>query len=372
MEVESLGRAAPSSGVLTVSRHPEFWRLPGGRRFVQRLLATSRDLPVMVVEPLAPTLLAAALEHAVREEGLDTCLHIDGADGTGRSLAERLKAASGAQATTPEGFALQLRYAVLIVSGVGPSDDLGGQAADFVRAAAARTDDATPRVVAVGAAPDKRWSAPAWRLETAEGVLNHLDTASFAAQAVGTEDTLSARLAISVAIEVGAWDLEIVERLQSLPDLCAIRPDLHTDRWIDDRSREWSGHTTTAWQAGTSDAWAGTVCVHPVFLATNSPALLTRRVWRAHVAVLLPWLEEIRQAVVARYADRLVADPTSYHEDVESLDWGPVCSQLAGEPSGVRDFLHNCRRLRNRLAHGSPASWHEIEACVKGLARWSR
>ena len=352
-------------------RHPEFWRLPGARRFVQRLLSHGRSRSVFVHDPIDPGLLAATIEGAVREEGLDTCLRIDGSDGRNLTLVDRLTATCGRRATTIDGFALNLGYTVLVADGFAPSDPLGTEVGEFARAAATRSDDAAPRVIAVGAAMDSGWSEPTWRAATTEGVLNHLDSASFAAQGAKAYDTMPARLAVSVAIEVGAWDLEIVERIQSLPELCAVRPDLHVDRWADERSGGWAGGAAAAWTRGSCDVWAGGPCVHPIFLAVNSPNLLARRVWRGHVAVLFPWLEEIRQAVVHRYASRLVADPASFYDDVESLDWGPICSQMASEPPGVLRFLHGCRKLRNCLAHGRPADWQDIANCMRSFERWA-
>lgn len=90
------------------------------------------------------------------------------------------------------------------------------------------------------------------------------------------------------------------------------------------------------------------------------------------MGVLFPWLEEVRQEIVRRYHDRLRVDTQSYSNDVEALDWGPICRQLSNLSKDVLNFLHDCRRLQNDLAHDRPAGWAEIERCLHAYGWWRR
>lgn len=94
---------------------------------------------------------------------------------------------------------------------------------------------------------------------------------------------------------------------------------------------------------------------------------LERRVWRAQLGALFPWLEECRQELVARHRDRLSLDPrrSRFGEDVEDLDIGPIAFQLesrVGRDGAAR--LHALRRIRNRLAHGVPADRTDLSMAI--------
>lgn len=349
-------------------RHPEFWSLPGGRRYVRDVLLTARNGSVAVHEPLGPPQLALAIEESIRRDGLDECLRID-PDGSGDRLIDVLRRRVGSHATTMEGFALHLGYVVLVSAMDGPEDGFRSDLEIFASAAAARSDDAAPRVVAISRDGSGLLKGAPWRRSSTQGILDHLDGASFAATGTRGLPGLVGRLAVGVAMEVGAWDLDIVERIRSLPEAAAVRPDLHVERWSDERIGIWRGRAAR-WEDGTYDLFGGEPYVHPLLLAGNAPALLERRVWRGHVAALFPWLEEIRQDLARRYRRLLTIEAASYSGDIESLDWGPLCSQLGSRVPEVREFAHGCRRLRNCLAHGSPALWQDVDACLEAHAHW--
>ncbi|MER8501563.1 MULTISPECIES: hypothetical protein [unclassified Mesorhizobium] len=322
-----------------------------------------------VHEPFDPSALAHAIEQAIRDEGLDQVCPLNVSEDRG-TLAQRLRESFGANASTPEGFALDINYAVILAWGAEEDSAFRADLQRFARAAAGRRVASSPAVLFLSRRIDPACDAPIWQMRTTQGVLGPLDGATFAAQGSSKADTLSARLAIAVAVEVGAWDLDVIERIQSARIASAIRPDLDVKQWADERLDRWSKTNRPDWPSGSYDLWGGENCVHPLFLAANQPHLLKKRVWRGQVAVLFPWLEERRQDVIRCYRSRLRADPNSYYEDVETLDWGPICRQLGGQPLSVRDYLHGARRLRNNLAHGVPAEWSEVEACLRAEHQW--
>jgi hypothetical protein len=202
-----------------------------------------------------------------------------------------------------------------------------------------------------------------WEKLEARGILGPHDGIGFAAGAGRGIHTFEHRLKTNVAVEVGAWDLDIIERILSMPTHRATRPDAHLNAWSDRRADAWRDDRPS-WTAGSLDEWGGEACVHPLYLAANKPTLLTKRVWRGQVAVLFPWLEEFRQAVIRTYRRHLRPDDLSYGGDVDSLDWGPVCWQLgrAGIDRWALDAIHAGRKIRNDLAHGRPVDWSAIQS----------
>jgi len=70
-----------------------------------------------------------------------------------------------------------------------------------------------------------------------------------------------------------------------------------------------------------------------------------------------------------QFADELEKLAQSYGDDVDSLDWGPVCWQLgrAGVDRRALDAIHAGRKIRNDLAHGRPVDWSAIQSFETGM-----
>ncbi len=97
-------------------------------------------------------------------------------------------------------------------------------------------------------------------------------------------------------------------------------------------------------------------------------ALLTRRIWRAHLRSLFPWIEEVRQKVIARYDRRLTID--HFQRDlgaktVEDIEFGGIVKQLisAVQPR-EGDFLRAMWNMRNDLAHRKPAAGSDLKQAL--------
>lgn len=323
---------------------------------------------ILIHEPFQTAPLVSAIADLTRREGLDQLCVVDGAQNV--SLSEHLRGTFGDVASTLEGFAFDLRYAVVLVCNVEANTSLIADILRFAQSCALRTEISAPVVLLVASQLFSACSRPVWEVLKVEGILGPHDGISFAAAAGRGTQTFEQRLKTSVAVEVGAWDLEVIERIISMPTHQATRPDQHLAKWGDDRVALWRG-SPPSWASGTLDRWGGEPCIHPLLLAANEPSLLTKRVWRGQVAILFPWLDEYRQLVVRTHLQKLRPDPLSYGDDVETLDWGPICWQLkrAGISNRVLDAIHAGRMLRNDLAHGRPVDWQAIQSFESGMAR---
>ena len=202
------------------------------------------------------------------------------------------------------------------------------------------------------------------------GVLGPLDCAASLATRSIELGPFEQRLVASVAIETAGWDIEVLARLATLPIPSAVRPDRAVELWADGRLTEWKD-SKAEWVLGSLDEWGGTRCEHPLWLAANLPRGLTKRVWQGQVAVLLPWIENRRLEVIARFRQYLRPDPVRCGPDLESLDWGPIGHQLKRQVGGHLDVIDSHRLARNELAHGRPLGWTDIAQCLASARRWS-
>jgi hypothetical protein len=141
----------------------------------------------------------------------------------------------------------------------------------------------------------------AWR-----GTISRSDAMLVALGAIQhARDPLRDRLAIETAVALCGWDLvgvaeEAARAARSGADLFAVPPGKPSG---DDQGR---------WEHALSELFEGVPFVkHEVC----EPQELYRRIWRAQVAVLFDWLEEIRLTFISRIAPALrvnEADPTTW------------------------------------------------------------
>jgi hypothetical protein len=338
-------------------------------RFVEAIRAGERERrSILIHEPFETAPLASAIADRTRAEGLDDLCEIDGSS-SNASLCDRLRNQFGDVASTIDGFAFALKYAVILAWNVEEYALLSAEILDFAQSCAVRGESSAPVVLLVTSQEDHACSRSVWDIVQAQGILGPHDGIGFAAAAGRGLHTFEHRLKTSVAVEVGAWDLDIVERILSMPTQRAIRPDAYVSAWSDTRLNEWRGAEPN-WGTGNLDRWGGEQCIHSLLLAANDPLQLTKRVWRGQVAILFPWLDEYRRAVVQSYRKQLKPDERSYGDDVDTLDWGPICWQLgrAGIPRRALDAIHAGRVLRNDLAHGRPVDWSAVQA-FEGVMR---
>lgn len=170
---------------------------------------------------------------------------------------------------------------------------------------------------------------------------------------------LTGRAADAAAIEVARGDEALLAELLVLGETDRFDPRA----WLARQSRP----------AGPSPLrWRGAEAECPIWLTHEGPERLRRRIWRGHLGVLLPWLEETRATFLELNAWRLEGRGEAGLQ-VMDYEWGHILAAMKGMRSAPANSVDALRRLRNDLAHGSPAGWaasRGIEAHAERLMIW--
>ena len=88
---------------------------------------------------------------------------------------------------------------------------------------------------------------------------------------------------------------------------------------------------------------------------------------------LFPWIEEVRQKVIARYDRRLTVD--RFQRDlgaktVEDIEFGGIVKQLISTVQPREgDFLRAMWNMRNDLAHRKPAAGSDLKQALDLVGR---
>lgn len=335
------------------------WSLPGPSAAVGRIITTVlRDRALVVHSPRGGPALHQALQARIYHASRNP-IAIDADRPTAFRAA--LCACIGTSETMPVAVLAEcepLRGVVIILAATGA---LGADVQTFARIAACLQDDLAPCLLVVSGDVQGR-------LDDAEphelrDVVGPLDSAAYAAWLPRSGRPLFEQIVASVAIEVAAWDVELLDLLTALPPSQAVRPDLHVASWSGGRPAAWHG-LALRWELGCLDRWGGVDVEHPAWLAANHPRQLQKRVWRGQLAALLPWIEDHRMRLIDRHQRML--QPSGPGNDIALLDWGPLVLQIRARDEQQSKVLSLFRTARNELAHGRPLGWEHIRACIEG------
>lgn len=339
------------------------WMLPGPAAFVARVCGVAdREKVAVLHAPFAGEAVAEALRRHLERDGLYSVQPLALSPRNGfDSLAAQLgleQSSSAALATSPA-----LEHSAVVVLSRGPAD-LG--LATFARMIRRQPVGQGPILLVVS--EDGGCGLDGHPMEPVRDAFGPLDGAAYAATIPTGLRPLEARLVASVAIEVAAWDVALLDRLLALQPDQAVRPDRYVASWDEGGTSRWLGAART-WENGSVDDWGGEPAEHALWLAANRPAGLAKRVWRGQLAMLLPWIEQYRQMIIERERKSLRPD-ARLGADVESLDWGPLAFQLDRVPA-VKPLVRALRGARNELAHGRPILWEQIRPCMEAARTYS-
>ena len=191
------------------------------------------------------------------------------------------------------------------------------------------------------------------------------------------------RVRLSVAAAVASFDAETAVALATGPLGTLLQPAA----WLADlaRQRAWASAPAAGTKlsaAGAEEQWAlglrapvdGHPCLHPAALALHGDAAgLATRVWEGQLPVLLPFLEQRRQALLQQLAERLrpllpyqnaSGETLRRLEEIEVGDLFRLCisSGLVRLEAPTRAEIRLLRDCRNLLAHLNPVSEAEVLA----------
>lgn len=156
-----------------------------------------------------------------------------------------------------------------------------------------------------------------------------------------------ASLAAALAVELCGWRLDLAEAI-----VRAGRDDLMDPvGWLERRGAD---PLDDARQFGGS----AMRCPMALLLAGDRMEL-ERRIWRAQLVAVFPWIEEARQAIVTRYRRLLTVDEHLRAlgvRDIEEIELGALARQLRTRiPREEAQRLDCFGRIRNALAHRKAA-----------------
>lgn len=184
------------------------------------------------------------------------------------------------------------------------------------------------------------------------------------ARSLRPEGGLLAQTADAAAIEVARGDGMLLGAMMRLSDVERLDPS------------DWLARQPPR----TSPApllWRNEEAPCPCWLVRHDAAALRRRVWRGHLTVLLPWLEETRSRFLTRYVERLPAGQIdrASGETVDPADyeWGHIVAAMRKLPAAPATAADTMRRVRNALAHGDPAApddCRRLDAEAQRLLAW--
>jgi hypothetical protein len=195
------------------------------------------------------------------------------------------------------------------------------------------------------------------------GAVDELDMMLYVSRLVPRQEETSRairrRLDVATIAALSLWDGATARRLTAAVTTAVMD---WTAALLDVANRRgWSPGDSVAWSAGVVERFGGREQLHSSWLALNGQRDdIERRIWRAQVAVLLPWVEERRQSLLGELRGRLhVPWTTRFGEtitDLRDLEVGHIEAQLTAgpPPSPATREVQVLRRIRNHLSHLEP------------------
>ena len=353
-----------------------WWQLPGPSRFVARIIQDLRDgkNTVLCLPEYAPDGLARAIRSELSDDWPWDTLHVPNDAGGGDPVHvlftrfvphARPDALWNAGAlVTEEGFAGKLLWLDGLTPHTWPAwkSFLNDYAhACRSRSVFERTLFCIPLVGTLAHDPpaeDICLSHHSWR-----GYVDLLDMLVYTAVLLEGKPMpdLLKRVVTALIAHVALWDPRVSEYLvrENPQTIFAPAPLLQEIA----KERGWDGgdegRSLAGWHRGMKDRVNGTEQEHSALLAMrHDTRALQRRLWNAEVGVMLPFVEEQRQDILARFAGVLrVPFLTQFGEeitDIHDLEIGHIESQLAHNPAvsySIRQLITQLRKIRNGLSH---------------------
>ena len=216
------------------------------------------------------------------------------------------------------------------------------------------------------------WSQYHWR-----GVVSSVDMILFTARLLQerTWSILQKRVATSVIAGLALWDPEVCHRLAAADFKDVLKPKTTLKEIA--AERKWSRHSHPlprwqAWQEGMEDIVDKKWMMHSALLALESSSQeIERRIWHAELPVLLPVVEEARQAILKQYGDTLRVPyraPFQMVNDVYDLEINHIRSQIKRGLTKLsvesERLIHELTEIRNYLSHLKTVTFEMLDSDV--------
>jgi hypothetical protein len=175
---------------------------------------------------------------------------------------------------------------------------------------------------------------------------------------------LDRRLRVGLCTEIAGTDPELAVRLADL-DLAALLEPHNLLRSVG-LERGWMDAKEPTWEIGALDELESELVPHSAFLALhNERSEILRRIWRAQVAVVFPFIEEQRTRLIPRMAPLISVPFTSRFGEVRSLYDLEVShlhhfARRFKMDNDTLRLLEILKRMRDRLAHLQPVAVSDL------------
>ena len=172
------------------------------------------------------------------------------------------------------------------------------------------------------------------------------------------DDSLMARTAVSVVVELSGWDPALARALGTMGIEKAIDP-----RKLLANLPDITGGRRPCWDNGLVDQWDGITWVHTAAMLNNETAI-NNRLWRAHVRTVFPFMRQLIEAIVEQYEDMITPHlplVKEYHgkqviyNNPYKLEFYEIMKFLSGNiPQNQMDLIGHSAHLRRQIAHFDP------------------
>ena len=202
-----------------------------------------------------------------------------------------------------------------------------------------------------------------------QGALRRSDVAAAVDVAFGRSEDgdMVSRLGAAMAVEFAAWDLELVGGFAAMSRLQRIDPVPVLAAALE----EWFDALPPQTQQPVIQIWDGAPREHVMSLIRRERSrALEDLSWRAQLAVVLPYIDDVRRRYIDRHRSVLDADWAAFAEagelPVSSCDDLEIAAVYHGlrtvVPPNEAALLKACQMARNALAHGRALSSADITA----------
>jgi hypothetical protein len=207
-----------------------------------------------------------------------------------------------------------------------------------------------------------------------DGWLQYGDMLFYSCSWVGERTTpLETELTIALVAELARWDPELCEWLARFSPEQLIKPKAILAEFSS--MRGWNGNLAgpirDAWHRGGCHTVRGRSVLHSCFSSLEE---LERLVWKAEIAVLMPYIEEKRQHLLKKYAKNLDIPFTTnngevihdlYDLEIGHIEW--LLTSVSGISREEMEAISDLKRARNSLSHLKPV---EVPVLASLLARF--
>ncbi|KQB14195.1 hypothetical protein [Rhodobacter capsulatus] len=181
------------------------------------------------------------------------------------------------------------------------------------------------------------------------GRIRRGDAMIWAEFGVGTQNSdVVTHLAVSLAVELCGWRLDLIE------DLVSQRPEDILD------PRGWLRRNSDL-RSDLVASFAGKPFACPISLmADGKVAEVEHRIWKAQVSAVFPWIEQQRLQCIDHFRKSLRLDEQAAKlgvTQVEDLEFGALKYQLRSTASrNQSELISAFATMRNALAHRKPVA----------------